>query len=332
MPEISVIVPVYKVEKYLEQCISSILAQTFTDYELILIDDGSPDKSGEICDKWAKKDNRIITIHKQNGGLSSARNAGLDICKGRYINFVDSDDYLPKFSLQYLYDLQKKYDADFAMAALVRTDGSTHLQQDNYDELLLSQQQFLSKFYKIGTQENVQYAVAKLYKRELFETIRYPVGLTCEDVPTTYQIVLHSTKIAYSTKIIYFYRYNENSITGTGFTDEKFDLIKVWDIVCKYAYQTEDDHIIAEAEINRKRADFGILMDLAISNISWSEKRKYFEKVKTNISDLKNNMSVLCQANIPLSRKVFIVFFSVNYWLSVFCLHFMSKLFRLIRT
>ena len=94
MPELSVIVPVYKVEKYLSKCIDSILAQTFTDFELILIDDGSPDRCGEICDEYAAKDSRIIVIHQQNKGVSAARNAGLEIAKGKYIGFVDSDDWI----------------------------------------------------------------------------------------------------------------------------------------------------------------------------------------------------------------------------------------------
>ncbi|KAF3371822.1 glycosyl transferase family 2, partial [Enterococcus faecium] len=93
MCEISIIVPVYKVEKYLRKCVDSILAQTFTDFEVILVDDGSPDNSGKICDEYAEKDNRVRVIHKENGGLSSARNAGIDVARGKYLGFVDSDDY-----------------------------------------------------------------------------------------------------------------------------------------------------------------------------------------------------------------------------------------------
>ena len=94
MCEISIIVPVYKVEKYLKKCVDSILAQTFSDFELILVDDGSPDNSGRICDDYAKKDARVRVVHKQNGGLSSARNAGIEVAKGKYLGFVDSDDYI----------------------------------------------------------------------------------------------------------------------------------------------------------------------------------------------------------------------------------------------
>lgn len=111
-PEISVIVPVYKVEKDLNKCIDSILLQTFKDFELILVDDGSPDKCGEICDKYEYEDNRIKVIHKENGGVSSARNAGIDIARGKYINFVDSDDWIERESLEVLYKIANETCAD----------------------------------------------------------------------------------------------------------------------------------------------------------------------------------------------------------------------------
>ena len=117
MSEISIIVPVYNVDQYLENCIESILNQTFKDYELILIDDGSTDKSGEICDKYEKKDNRIKVIHKYNGGLSSARNAGLDLACGKYIGFVDSDDSIHPEMYEILYDLQQIYNADISVCS-----------------------------------------------------------------------------------------------------------------------------------------------------------------------------------------------------------------------
>ena len=117
---ISVIVPVYKVEQYLDRCISSILQQTFEKFEVILVDDGSPDRCPLMCDEWAKRDERVKVIHKKNGGLSSARNAGIDIAKGRYINFVDSDDWMEKDALSYLYELRNRFDADFSMASFTR--------------------------------------------------------------------------------------------------------------------------------------------------------------------------------------------------------------------
>ena len=119
MPQVSIIVPVYKAEKYFKRCIDSILNQTFSDYELILVDDGSPDNCPEICDKFAESDKRVKVIHKNNGGVSSARNAAIDIAKGEYLMFVDSDDYVENQILQYLYDKIVKADADFFLSGLV---------------------------------------------------------------------------------------------------------------------------------------------------------------------------------------------------------------------
>lgn len=325
MPEVSVIVPIYNVEDYLDRCIESILGQTFTDYELILVDDGSLDNCGKICDQWKKKDKRIHVIHKENGGLSSARNAGLDICRGKYINFVDSDDWLPSDSLQYLYDLRKKYHADFSIASNLRVHNKAGLIQEQYSEKELTQREFLTKFFKIGTQENVQYTWAKLYKRELFDHVRFPEGLIDEDVPVTFLIALQSNKIAYSTKVVYFYFFNSKGITDEKFNDRKFDLITVWDIVCNEAQRSGDEWIISGALLNRKRADFGILMDLAISNISWKNKVKYLPKMKENINALRKNAIELCKMKIPLSRKIFIVCFSKCCILCLFLLHCSSK-------
>lgn len=323
---ISVIIPCYNVEKYIDRCIESVVNQTYRNLEIILVDDGSTDGTGKICDRYLQTDKRVKVIHKENRGLSSARNAGLDICQGNYIFFVDSDDWITIDAVQYLYDLRKKYKADFSMAAYIRTQtyGKKDCLQHNYVECGLTQSEFLSKFFKIGTQENVQFAWAKLYKSELFNNIRYPTGVVFEDIPTTFYISLYSGKIAYSTHVIYYYYFNPDSITKERFNDRKFDLIKVWNMVCKRAFQNGNEWIVAQAIINRKRADFGILMDLAISNIAFKEKKTYLLKVKTNISDLKKSTVELCRSKIPLSRKVFIVGFSINYPICLRIIHCIS--------
>ena len=118
MCEISIIVPVYKVEKYLKKCVDSILAQTFTDFELILVDDGSPDDSGKICEEYAEKDARVRVLHKENGGLSSARNAGIEVAKGKYLGFIDSDDYIAEDMYELLYNTIIKEDADLSICGI----------------------------------------------------------------------------------------------------------------------------------------------------------------------------------------------------------------------
>ncbi len=214
------------------------------------------------------------------------------------------------------------------MAAYVRTRayGKKDRLWHDYVECELSQSEFLSKFFKIGTQENVQFAWAKLYKSELFDNIRYPTGVVFEDVPTMFHIAVYSEKIAYSTHIIYYYYFNPDSITEEKFNDRKFDLIKVWDMVCESACQNKNEWILAQAIINRKRADFGVLMELAISNITLKEKQTYLLKINGNISDLKKNAADLYRCKIPLSRKIFIAAFSINYPICLRILHCISLL------
>ncbi|GMO37902.1 MAG: hypothetical protein Ta2B_17610 [Termitinemataceae bacterium] len=124
MPVISVIIPVYNVEHYLRRCLDSVLAQTFTDFECILIDDGSPDKSPAICDEYAKKDSRFVVIHQANAGVSAARNAGLDIAQGEWITFVDSDDWIEPDMLRVLYQNAVKHQSDVSVCGVQRTDGT----------------------------------------------------------------------------------------------------------------------------------------------------------------------------------------------------------------
>lgn len=147
MPEISIIVPIYKTESYLERCINSILNQSFTDFELILVDDGSPDSCPQICDAWAKKDKRICVIHKENGGLSSARNAGIYITRGNYIGFVDSDDWIAPDMYEMLYNSATKHNADYAAIEMSITKSShENYIQPEYKERVLNQSSLFELF------------------------------------------------------------------------------------------------------------------------------------------------------------------------------------------
>ena len=177
---ISVIVPIYKVEKYLHKCIDSILAQTYTNLEIILVDDGSPDNCGKICDEYAAKDSRIKVIHQPNGGLSAARNAGLDIATGDYIGFVDSDDYIAPDMYEKLYNALVKNDADMAICDYQRFGNELP-----YDEMSLTTEVItgLQAMEKQNTVINCSFVVAwsKLYKSFIFSNVRFPVGKINED-------------------------------------------------------------------------------------------------------------------------------------------------------
>ena len=223
-PLISVIVPVYNVEKYLSRCVDSILGQTYANLEIILVDDGSPDSSGAICDEYAAKDRRIKIIHKKNGGLSDARNVAIDIAKGEYITFVDSDDYVASDYVETLYRLIEKYRCKAGVAWLrtFHEGREADTNQPPYIEKVFDRMEGIEKMFYQELFDTA--AWCKIYHRSLFETgIRYPFGLLYEDLPTTYLLFLQTDKIAFCNHIIYNYLLRANSIEGQPFKANKLD-------------------------------------------------------------------------------------------------------------
>lgn len=329
MAKISIIIPVYNVEQYLKRCINSIQNQTFADIEILLIDDGSTDSSLNTCKKIAKSDERIKVFHKENGGLSDARNYGLDQATSNLIMFVDPDDWLEIDAIDYLYRLMNKYNADFAMAENRRTTRYSKVKQPmSVNESLLNQHEFLEKLFKINTQANVQYAWAKLYNKKLFQNVRFPVGLTNEDVQTTFEITLNTTKIAYSTKIIYNYFINPNSITTQMFSNKRLDLITIWSNVVKKALTTNDQWIIKNAKINYYRSIFGVLTNLAMSTLTLKEKRAFLAKHGWLLRQFNSSYRILLHSRIPMSRKFMIICYRTNYDFSLIVMSLMAKLIR----
>ena len=230
--ELSIIVPVYKVEKQLEQCIRSILNQSFTNFELILVDDGSPDKCGDICDEYEKKDSRIKVIHKKNGGLSDARNAGIERAKGEYIAFVDSDDFINKYMYEILYKNAKKWDADISICNFKMVCENDRIDEDISviceDAKVYGRNEALNKLY---SNENLQFIVAwnKIYKKELFLNIRYDYGKCHEDEFIIHKLIYNANKIAYCSSEMYYYLQRNNSIMNLEFSIHRLDIIEALD-------------------------------------------------------------------------------------------------------
>ncbi len=221
MPKISVIVPVYKVEKYLNRCVESILAQSFADFELFLVDDGSPDNCPKMCDEWAQKDNRIKVIHKANGGLSDARNAALDKATGDYISFVDSDDYITEDAFETLYYSIVKNDADISVGNMMSVNENGEI-SDFYcptsTETILENDDLFKTMYQPCAQN-------RLYKANIFKTLRFPVGRFYEDVFTWHKVLSQTNKIVLTGKTDYYYLVRTDSIMHS-----KYD-IRFTDIV-----------------------------------------------------------------------------------------------------
>lgn len=231
---ISIIIPVYNVEKYLNQCLDSVINQTYRNLEIILVDDGSTDSSGLICDEYKGKDERITVIHKKNGGLSDARNVGIEICSGRYITFIDSDDYVLEDYVGYLYELLYKYNADMSVCDKVcfkEHEKIKDRKQIIKEESIDKETALLYMMY--GSWIDVS-AWCKLYKKELFDNIRYTPNLLFEDSDIIYKLIDKCNKICVSNKSEYCYRINPNSITNSGFNIKKMDLITATEGMRKY--------------------------------------------------------------------------------------------------
>ncbi len=220
---ISVIVPVYNVEEYLKKCVDSIINQTYINLEIILVDDGSTDDSGKICDEYSKKDNRINVIHKENGGLSDARNAGIDIAKGKFLTFIDSDDFVENNYVELLYNTLVQYNADLSIASHKVIYDKTIMDKSTNEEFCSDSKLILEKIlYDDGVDLS---AWGKLYKAKLFKKVRFPVGRLYEDAATTYKLIDLSNKIAVCSKLVYNYVIREKSITNNTFSEKKMDLI-----------------------------------------------------------------------------------------------------------
>lgn len=232
---ITVIVPVYKVEAYLERCVKSIISQSYRNLEIILVDDGSPDASPKMCDDWAKKDERIKVIHKENGGLSDARNIGVDAAIGRYVCFIDSDDYIGEKFVETLYDLIMNCHTDVSAVGfreVTEDDFAEKITEDGEVRIFEGEDSIRELFFN-ATYAN--YACNKMYKKELFESIKFPVDRKMEDLGTTYKLLLAATKIAFSTKPLYFYYQRDDSILhkrDRSFYKDKFELsLERYDVI-----------------------------------------------------------------------------------------------------
>lgn len=234
---ISIIIPVYNVSKYLDKCLQSVVTQTYSNIQIILVNDGSTDNSGEICDKWKKEDNRIEVIHKKNGGLSSARNIGIEKAQGKYLMFVDSDDIVSDNLCELLHNLLLENDADLAICNTYHIFDSDNFmfQRDNKIEMVYC-------FDKNEAICNLWYqniflpsAWGKLYKKELFKQIRFTEGIIFEDIDIMHEIFYLCNKIVYTDVKAYGYVHHENSITTKKYNQKDNVILDICKKIMKFA-------------------------------------------------------------------------------------------------
>ncbi|MCH5342964.1 MAG: glycosyltransferase family 2 protein [Acetatifactor sp.] len=220
--KISIIIPVYKVEQYLPECIESIINQTYHDLEIILVDDGSPDKCGEICDQYARQDERIHVIHKENGGVARARNDGIEYASGDYISFIDSDDWIAENAYELLHQGLKQYDADCAVGKCV-----TVIDENG---VLTPKKNAESSVRCETASEAMKHVLLsgsavwnRLFKREVFKQIRFPIGRVNDDEVVALHAYAECKKIVFLDQDTYYYRIRQNSITTSKFSLRNVD-------------------------------------------------------------------------------------------------------------
>lgn len=299
---ISVIVPIYKVERYLNECVTSIVDQTYDKLEIILVDDGSPDNCPKLCDEWASRDARIKVIHKKNGGLSSARNAGLKVASGDFIMFVDSDDFIEKTMASELLLAIKTMKTDIACCEINRyEDGKYSLMEifhSAIDSYTVTSTQFLEKLFLT---EVSCASWNKLYKRNILANVFFPDGIYNEDIVFLYNL-LQNKKITLSliNKALYNYRVTPNSVTTT-FGKRNMDYL--------YNAQNFQKHVLDHrmdlyksfcVYMSRVSIDIGWVL---IKNDSIKDYREDFEFCKRCIR--KNFFKILVTYPLPLRWKIY---------------------------
>lgn len=305
MPQISIIVPVYKVEKYLDRCVNSILNQTFTDFELILVDDGSPDLCPKMCDEWAKKDKRIKVIHKENGGAGAARNVALRQVKGDYIGFVDSDDWIAPNMYEYLYSLFQQYpDVQIVQCDAIQTSSENQIvkQQDQMISVW-NRKQMLDYFFRIHGEKSNYSIWNKLIKREVLKNFSFIEGTISEDVAANFDFFMNASKMVTSNKILYFYFVNQSGVTKSKVSSKDLEYIDVW----KRIAQKVPDEYKKYADINLARANFTILSKMLLSGYNKNDDVVLSRKKQMKQQLRKDFKKLICW-KMPVSRKILLLF------------------------
>ncbi|EGJ72047.1 glycosyl transferase family 2 [Bacteroides coprosuis DSM 18011] len=270
---ISIIVPVYNVEKYLCRCVNSLLKQTYHNLEIILVNDGSPDNCPYICDKYAEQDSRIKVIHKSNGGLSSARNAALDVMNGDYVFFLDSDDYLHCETLTTMLDIANQYNAELVQCSYFRgkKDVFPNIKIKRNVEIYLGNSIFYSN------KQNI-IVCGKLYSSKLWQNVRMPVGRVNEDDFTTWKLYYKADKIVVTKSKFYYYYDNENSITASQKKKLKLDFVDAYKERIAFFYEKNE---VLLTKISQWRFCLPLLNACIQGSLTKEEKafcRKLFEE------------------------------------------------------
>jgi glycosyltransferase involved in cell wall biosynthesis len=325
---ISVIVPIYKVESYLRQCVESILRQSYSDLEIILIDDGSPDKCGEICDEYAQKDARIRVYHTENKGISAARNVGLDVATGDFIGFVDSDDWIEPNMYEVLLYAIIQNNADVSVCGswyeFLSTSKDANVIKNNY---------FGKDCLKFLVEGKIRNAVwNKLYRRSLFESIRFPEGRSFEDLAIMHQVFSRVNLMVSTDCLLYHYRQRTSSIVKDYSARNLIDLANAYIDRFEFLREQEYDVYLACEDYILSSTAGGLskLWRWWHKN-NYDEKKRYMNNVKEYLVFIRSHYSLFGKRSWPFFLKISVFFMHSDSKLSFSLIYYLNQFYRRIR-
>lgn len=322
MQKISVIIPVYNVEKYLHRCVDSVLNQTYRNIEVFLIDDGSSDHSFAICKEYAKKDNRVLAYHKNNGGQSSARNYGLDLpLNGDYITFLDSDDWIENDTLEYCVNLINTYDAEIAEYCCEDTRKFVeHAKQPKEQIKVIEGKAILENFL---IREGYSVCMS-LFKKDLLLGLRFREGKINEDGDFKFKVLQRCSRFVLSNQKKYFYFQAGNSTSMGGLIKKDFDLYDAAEEIFQLTKNDECENVRLWGEAKKKKVAFSLLCKIAYYGVA----DKSLDKKKIIVSltkEHRENMKILLKSPMSISRKGLAVLFAINYHIAELAVKIMKR-------
>ncbi len=306
-PLISIIVPVYNVEKYIRRCVDSLINQTYNNLEIILVDDGSPDNSGAICDEYAEMDRRVKVIHKENGGVSSARNVGLDNVHGKYVGFVDADDYIDLHMYEVLYDNLVNNDADISMGIYaMENSAGEFIPHYNHDVLdVFDKAQTISEMLR-----QVKYTCSlcdKIFSVKLIGNLRFDETVSHnEDLLFAYQLMKESNRAVYMSSPMYYYCNNEQSASRVVFSDKNTTMLKAQTIVLEDIKENLSEiYDVALTEYVKT-----VIFNLNTIAKSGYQNKEYIEKLRKIVKD---NLKFFLKSYVAKGYKIYAVLIAISF-------------------
>lgn len=314
---ISVIVPIYNIDRYIDRCVQSIVNQTYRDLEIILVDDGSSDNSGIVCDAWEKKDKRIKVIHKINGGASDARNMGIKQSRGELLSFVDGDDELNETMYEKLINAMLRTQTDISMCRMEKIEKTRkyptrQFLKESEEAMIFSGKEAM----RYLLQDKIDCSPClRVYKRKLWDELRFPIGNTNEDFAVLYKVFDAANSIVYIPEILYHYYYRENSVTSAEFSEKQFDKIDNSLEMVDYVRKNTPE-LMLEARYYLVLQSTYLLKKICLDKMEQLYEQRYHQ---TRSLIRKNSINIFRMTWMPLKNK-----------LMCLCLAWMPKLYRKI--